>query len=341
MSENRGYSLDRSSPTITTSFPLDYDINTKTEKKIKVNPVRNRFGENRGICQDSEIPQRNLSSEKLKDMSNTASVANCIRALSQKNALLQSENENLRTEIKKLNQELTLFKGQTVQANDNNEIIRSYKDKCLILEQSHEIFQKKLTKCEEVSQLYEALKAEFVLINKELTKVLEKNQKLQDENIQINEEKAYLEKEIEELNTKISSIREDFSFRKSQSFKHFPVDEIRLKEYENNNKILEDLVEKLQNEINDRRKANENLKNTIGDLDDQIYELKRLKNKAENYANELAETNDRLLKALKKKNSCRHKAHTPDIISRYNTSRSHSRKTTKINPLTEAYENNL
>ncbi|OMJ89827.1 hypothetical protein SteCoe_7908 [Stentor coeruleus] len=341
MSENRGYSLDRSNPTTTTSFPLDYDTSMKPEKIIKVNPLRNRLGENRGLSQDHEIPQRNLSSDKLKDMSNTASVANCIRALSQKNSLLKSENENLKSEIKKLNQELLLFKNQTVQVNDNNEIIRSYKDKCLILEQSHEIFQKKLTKCEEVTHLYEVLKAEFVLINKEFTKALEKNQQLQDENIQINEQKAYLEKEIEDLNTKISSIREDFSFRKSQSYKHFPVEEIRLKDYENNNKILENLVEKQQNEINDRRKTIESLKNTIGDLEDQVYELKRLKNKAENYANELAETNDRLLKALKKKNSCRHKALTPDIVSRYNTSRCHSRMATKINPLTEAYESNL
>ncbi|OMJ90684.1 hypothetical protein SteCoe_6853 [Stentor coeruleus] len=338
MSEKRGYLYDRTNSTTLVSFSSEKDLTKRSLKDREWSPKISILTESRSPIKESGTLQRNFSQEKLKESSQAASVANCIRALNHKNSLLQNENNDLKNELKILNQELTLTREKALKAPDNANIIRNYKEKCMILEKSHEIFQKKLNKCEEVTHLYEALKAEFINVNKELTIEIEKNQALQAENLKVNEEKKFLEKEIEEMNTRISSIKEEFSFRKPHGIKSFQVDEIRLRDYEYNNKLLEEIVEKQQDEINEKRKIIESLKNAVCELENQIYELRRQRVRAENYVSELRESNGKIVRGLKKKSCCRHKAHTPDLMTNNDTSRPQSRMTVISTAMTETYD---
>lgn len=338
MSEKRGYLYERTNNTTLVSFPSEKDLTKRSSKDREWSPIISILTESRSPVKEPGTLQRNFSHEKLKESSQTASVANCIRALNQKNLLLQNENKDLKNELKILNQELTLTREKAFQVQDNSNIIRSYKEKCMILEKSHDLFQKKLNKCEEVTHLYEALKAEFINVNKELTIEIEKNHALRAENTKVNEEKKFLEKEIEEMNTRISSIKDEFSFRKPLGIKSFQVDEIRLRDFEYNNKLLEEIVEKQQDEINEKRKMIESLKNSVCELENQIYGLRRQNARAENYVNELRESNGKIVRGLKKKSFCRHKAHTPELMTKNDTSRPQSRMTVMSTAMTETYD---
>ena len=254
--------------------------------------------------------------EKGKDISNSASVANCIRSLNQKVSLITSENLSLKEYNNQLLSELRILKEKNVSYDDARSIICSYKEKCIILEQSNELFQKKLYKFEENNGNYEALKSELILINKELSKEIEKNQRMNLLNNKLEDEKLFLQTEIEQLKNKTKETN-------STSIKSGYYEEIKLKEYENQNKFLEEMLEKQQNELDDKRRQIDMLKNNILELEDNVYNAKKKELKTESYMQEISEMNERLLKALKKKN-CRQRAMTPDIITTKSISKSHS-----------------
>ena len=204
-------------------------------------------------------------------------------------------------------------------------MINSYKEKCIILEHSNEMFQKKILKLEE-NFLGSGLKSEMVLMNKELSKEIEKNQNLTLLNNKLQDEKVYLQNEIEELNEKLTNAQN--SYKNSGLYEDY-----KFKEYENNNKFLESLLEKQQSELEDKRQQIEILKQNILKLEEDAFLLKKKTQKAEVFISDVTEVNEKLLKALKKKNRCRHRALTPDAFIKDYPKYSHS--STFSNPINQ------
>lgn len=230
---------------------------------------------------------------------NSASVANCIRALTHKTSMLAKENNELRNQLLLANDEIQLYKQQYLEYS-------SYKEKCLVLEQSSELFQKKIFKLEETAGLYDSLKAEMVLLNKELTKEIEKNQKLLLENNKLKDRTVCLQNSYQDISEMLRKTAE-----RKDSF-----DDYRIKGSEDNLKLLESLLEKQQNELESKRNMVDTLKSKVSTLEDTIFELKKGKHKCELNNQELSELNERLMRSLKKKNHiCRHRASTPDAMA--------------------------
>lgn len=242
---------------------------------------------------------RHHSASRLKEnKENSASVANCIRALTHKTSMLVKENSELREKLRQVNEELQSFKQHHSECS-------SYKEKCLILEQSSDLFQKKLSKLEEITGFYDGLKGEMLLLNKELTREIEKNQKLILENNKLKDKTVCLEnsyQDISEMLRKTTARKDSF-------------DDYRLKGTEDNLKLLESLLDKQQSELESKRNMVEVLKGKLSNFEDTVFELKKEKHKCELQVQEVNEMNERLLRALKKKNHvCRHRASTPDIM---------------------------
>ena len=242
---------------------------------------------------------RHHSASRLREnKENPASVANCIRALTHKTSMLVKENAELLGKLQQANQEIQSFKQHHTECS-------SYKEKCLILEQSSDLFQKKIGKLETITGLYDELKGEMLLLNKELTREIEKNQKLILENNKLKDRTLCLQnsyQDISEMLRKTTTRKDSF-------------DDYRVKGTEDNLKLLENLLDKQQSELESKRNMVEVLKGKVGNLEDTVFELKKEKHKCELQAQEVSEMNDRLLRALKKKNHvCRHRASTPDII---------------------------
>ena len=274
-------------------------------------------------CSRSSM-KRDTSLEKLKESANSTSVANCIRALNQKASFLTEENNNLRKVNAELIDQMKTISDRSRITEETREIICSYKEKCLILEQSNEIFQKKVHKLEELNSNNETLRAEMILMNKELSREIEKNQGLNLANNRLQDEKFYLQQEIEKLNEKLSMSTRRFEEPKQHSNPTSGYYEgYKLKESENNNRILEDLLQKQQDELDDKRKQIECLKKTILDFENNIYDLKKQNQKSDSHIQEISEINENLVKALRKKN-CKHRAATPDLQSTNFISKSHS-----------------
>lgn len=261
--------------------------------------------------------RKDSSLERLRDSTNSTSVANCIRGLNQKASFLTKENANLKNYNAELLKEIKTITEQYRTSEETREIICSYKEKCIILEQSNEIFQKKLQKSEEINGNYEALRAELILMNKELSKEIEKNQELNLLTNRLQDEKVYLQNEIENLNGKILN-RGEQGKKKSGYYEEF-----KLKESENNNRLLEDLLEQQQSELEEKRKQIENLKNMILDFENVVWDMKKQKKKADSFIQEISQINEELVRALKKKN-CKHRSATPDLPSTGFVSKSHS-----------------
>lgn len=258
-----------------------------------------------------------------KDINTSASVANCIRALSQKTSALMSENQVLKNQNSELLAQIKSLQSKE-HSEDTANIISSYKEKCLILEQSNELFQKKLGKLEEVNIDNESLRSELILINKELLQEIERNQSLNSLTKRLKEEKMYLQAEIEHLSTKLIGKKEENLISKSLGHSATYYEDQKLKDYEKRTKILEEVLEKQEKDLEDKRKTIESQKQQISDLESSIYHLKKQETKTQLFATEITEANDKLLKALKKKNHCKHRAMTPDILSQKNVSKSQS-----------------
>ena len=160
-------------------------------------PPTPRFFESASTYNDSL--QR--TSEKPKEQ-NTISVANCIRALNTKILELANENKFLKESNSTLQSELTRLKSEI--NNKKIESAKDYKEKCAILEQSNDLFQKKIVKLEENLNRTDKLKSEFVLINKELNKEIEANETAKETIEKLEIEKSYLQSEIVSLKSRIN-----------------------------------------------------------------------------------------------------------------------------------------
>jgi chromosome segregation ATPase len=177
----------------------------------------------------------------------------------------------------------------------------------LVFEQSNEIFQRKICKLEEIAENYESLKGEMVLLNKELTREIEKNKKLLLENDQIKEKTHNWQNTYSNLGNLIKNAA------RAEKFEDFQEKD------QKNLKFLESLLEKQQNELESKRNLVEGLKEKVNTLEDSVFSLKKDKQKLELQVQELEDINERLLTALKRKNHiCKHRSSTPDIASQKN-----------------------
>lgn len=234
--------------------------------------------------------------ENNKNPINSAAVANCIRALTQKTESLTQENKELRQKNFLITQEL-----EEIRLKGNNDL--SYREKCLVLEHSNEIFQKKIIQLMETTENYESLKSEMILIHEKLSKEIDKNKKLTSENIKLKEK--------------------DFEINQCESFgdivrnsqKGIHPDNFNQAALEKTN-FLSSLIKKLQIELENKTNHTEVLKLKISDLESTCYRLQQEKQKSEMQKQEAENLNTKLLKALKKKNHiCRHRSSTPDLPS--------------------------
>ena len=251
--------------------------------------------------------------ESNKNSCNSAAVANCIRALTQKADALTQENKDLRQKNFLILQEL-----EEIRETENNEL--RYREKCLILEHSNETFQNKIIQLMETAENYENLKAEMISMNKELTQEIERNKKLTSEN--------------NKLKDKDLDVNQCESFgdvvRKSQKNGIYPDDGSAAAR--ERIKLLEGLVEKLQIELENKRNHVEALKVKISDLEETCFRLNQDKRKSQREKEEFENMNEKLLKALKKKNHvCRHRASTPEIAATQNIAQSY--QSLRLRPL--------
>lgn len=260
---------------------------------------------NRNFYTDTDEYSKRPMKENVKSSANSVAVANCIRALTQKTGALTQENNELKQKNFLLMQEL-----EEIRKNESDGT--AYREKCFVLEHSNEIFQKKIGKLMETAENYEKLKAEMVLLNKELTREIEKNKKLILENNELKD------KELDANNC------ESFGDVVRKSQKNGIYGDAWMVDRKGSNKVLEDLVDKLQTELENKRNVIEGLKEKIADLEDNCFDLKQDKRKLEIQMQEVEDMNGRLLRTMKKKSHvCKHRASTPDIAAIQSTAQSY------------------